>query len=283
MSGRVEDLAIMIEARGISSGQLRDLQDELDYIERPPGLIGRLTEKVKAMATVQYRLLEDEIRESRELMGLLARAVRSGEELSPGERDAVRSQLLDLMKVVPAGLIAAVNAALPMPGTSVFTPWLLVSLGLMPSRWREAHLLARLEAEARRLREEGHEAEALLVEALEHDLEEEADARDRAAHEAALLTRWDANKNGRWDAGEIDEYRRAFEALLEKVRRHGDQRRWYLSQGEQVFGPLRLGELRGAPPDTPLLVCFDAVTGWICLEDLLRGEIRTDRFDVQPP
>ena len=87
----------------------------------------------------------------------------------------------------------------PIPGTSVFTPWLLARLGLMPSRWREAHLLDQLRKEAARLRQAGHSEQAKRVSRLGSDLEAEANARERAAHEASLLTHWDANQNGIWE------------------------------------------------------------------------------------
>ena len=37
-TGRIEDIAGRLEARGISPGALRHLQEELDVIERPPSL-----------------------------------------------------------------------------------------------------------------------------------------------------------------------------------------------------------------------------------------------------
>ena len=43
-----------------------------------------------------------------------------------------------------AGILAAANSTFPVPGTGLLTPWLLQRLGLMPSRWREAHLLLQL-------------------------------------------------------------------------------------------------------------------------------------------
>ena len=52
-----------------------------------------------------------------------------------------KSQLSNLFRLVPAGLIAAANAVLPIPGTSMLTPMLLKKAKLLPSRWREAHML----------------------------------------------------------------------------------------------------------------------------------------------
>ena len=112
----------------------------------------------------------------------------------------MRSQMLDLLKVVPAGLIAATNSVLPVPGTSMLTPWLLVKLGLMPSRWREAHVLSQLQQESKRLRDQGFVDAAADIDALRHSIEDEADRREVAEREASLLTHWDANQNGVWDA-----------------------------------------------------------------------------------
>ena len=244
-NGRIITLARDLEARGVQVDALLALQQELDVIETPPSLLGRVTQRVRRVASTQWKHVIGELQESQEVFGLLTRRVQKQQELTPAERDAIRCQILDLLRVVPAGLIAFANTALPVPGTGLLTPWLLARLGLMPSRWREAHLLARLDAEAQRLRALGEDDAAARVEALEHALEEEADAREAAAHAAALLTHWDANGNGVWD----DDERAAYDEALAEVRAlastRGHERRWFLSWNHQVFGPTRLTEVSG--------------------------------------
>ncbi|MEC8424871.1 MAG: hypothetical protein VX000_13900, partial [Myxococcota bacterium] len=263
--GRITALARDLEARGIPVGDLRPLQQELDVIEAPPTMLGRLSTGMRRMASRQWTHLVGELQESQELFGLLTRRVRDETPLTREETDAVRNQLMDLLRVVPAGLIAVANTALPVPGTGLLTPWLLARLGLMPSRWREAHLLARLDEEARRLRALGQDVAAAEVEALEHQLEQEADARETAAHAAALLTHWDANGNGTWDPEETAAYEDAIARLRGLARDRSHERRWFLSWNHQVFGPIRLSEVVGMQDSISLLVCFDAESGWVSL------------------
>ncbi len=275
MNGRITELVGDLERKGIRVN-LRGLQEELDVIERPPSLLGRLTQGARKAAAGQWRNILGELGESREMMGLLHKRLRQDRPLTGEERDKIRAQMFDLLRIVPAGFIAAANTALPIPGTGIFTPWILARLGLMPSHWREAHLLDQLHREAARLRAQGHAAAADQLTALEQQIEAEADARDAAAHQAALLTHWDANNNGVWDDAERDEYQLAVEKMTDQWHRFGTQKRWFLQAEEQVFGPVRLSEIFAANPEGLLLVCFDGRSGWICLGDLqknLRAQI----------
>lgn len=268
-AGRVEALAERLEGQGLNVPGLRDLQVELDAVERPPGFFKRLTSGVTQVAARQWKHVVGELQESREVMGILTKRMRDDAPLTPAETDKVRAQMLDLLRVVPAGVIAMANSALPVPGTGLFTPWILARMGLMPSRWREAHMLHELHKQAEKLRAAGHIQAAEQIEALEHDLEEEADARDRAAHAAALLTHWDANKNGTWDPDERAAYNLAVE---DTARVHGhlaSRKQWFLSCEDRVFGPVRLAEVASARGDSLLLVCFDGRSPWVCLDDLL--------------
>jgi hypothetical protein len=267
--GRIAIVALRLEQRGIDPGHLRVLQEELDVIERPPGIFGRLSAALKQKAATQWGHLVGELRESAEVMGLISGRLRNQRPLTPEERDKVRAQMLDLLKVVPAGLIAVGNAALPIPGTGIFTPWILVKLGLMPSRWREAHLLDQLQREQARLREQGHSDEAEELQALYNALEEEADAREAAAREAALLTHWDANQNGVWDDDERAAYAQEVARLQSYAARQSSAKRWFLQAEGQVFGPYRLSELAGADVPADLLTCLDGRTGWVSLADVL--------------
>ena len=206
-----------------------------------------------------------ELQESLALARLLRRRL-GGHALSPAEREEVRAQLLDVVRIVPAGLVAFANYALPVPGTSVFTPWLLARMGLMPSRWREAHLLTQLQAEHDRLAAAGEQQAAQAVADLQHTLEEEAAVRERAALDQRLLRLWDQNSNGTWDPEE----RAAYAGAVAALHRHDPAlRRWYLSLEGHVFGPLRLSDLdTEALLEAGALVCFDGRSGWVALRDL---------------
>lgn len=271
-AGRIAALAQELEAQGVASGSLRSLQEELDAIERPPGIFRRFTNAFKAKAAANWKHVVGELVESREVMAIVGARLKGERQLTPEEVDKIRSQMLDVLRVVPAGIIAVANSAFPIPGTGLFTPWILARLGLMPSRWREAHLLHALHKEMERLQAAGHDEEAEAVEELLHDLEEEADAREDAAREAALLTFWDANRNGIWDPEE----RAAYEAEAARLRglafgSRGANKRWFLQMDGQVFGPYRLSEVvrGGETPPSNLLACLDGKSGWVAVEDLL--------------
>ncbi|MDP6932024.1 MAG: hypothetical protein QGG40_03870, partial [Myxococcota bacterium] len=193
---RLQKVRTSLEARGIETHGLAAIQEEREVMRKPPGLFGRLGTSLRNNARTQWELVKDEGRETGELVRLLNQRVRDGTPLDPVEKDKVRAQLLDLFKAVPAGAFAAANAVLPIPGTSMFTPMLLQRMGLMPSRWREAHILNQLRAEAKRFREEGLEEEAAQLDAVGDEICTEADWREQVESSALLLSKWDANENG---------------------------------------------------------------------------------------
>jgi hypothetical protein len=264
---RLAALIEEIERSGADTRSLREALDELEAIETP-SLFGRLTRRVTTSARRQWTHLVGELHESRQMMSLVSRRVSGEGPLAPEEAALVRGQLLDLLRVVPAGFIAAANWALPVPGTSVVTPWLLARLGLMPSRWREAHVLATLRKERQRLLEAGHVLQANAMEDVAQNIELEADRREEASAAASLLTHWDGNRNGVWDEDEVSAYEAEVAALRGLADAHAGEARWFATAEEQVFGPLPLTALSGAAVAGSLLVCFDGRTGWVRLMDL---------------
>jgi hypothetical protein len=210
-----------------------------------------------------------ELQESREAFGLLRSAMK-GKKLSDEERDAVRAQMLDLVRLFPAGLIAAANSAFPIPGTGLLTPWLLRKMGLLPSRWREAHVLSELRKQAQRLDTAGNHQAAQRLLQIERDLEREADERERVARNAQLLTHWDENKNGVWDPPELERYQLELERLKGQLTTSAARKRWFFSYQGEVFGPLRLGDLeKSGKEGAQLLCCYDGKSGWVAVSDLL--------------
>ena len=266
--GRLTVLSQQLIDDGIDPGSLESLQVELNAIQHPPGAINRATAALRKRASTQWRHVIGELKESVEAMRLVGKGLAQ-RGLSAEDRDTIRSQMVDLVKVVPAGMIAVANSALPVPGTSMFTPWILARLGLMPSRWREAHLLEQLRKESIRLREAGHTQAAEALIDLQEKLEEEADERERAQHTATLLTHWDANENGVWDEAELVAYQAAVSAMQAKRVRFSARRIWYLSHEGNVFGPIRLSELPFDSLKPGLLICFDGRSGWVAIEDLV--------------
>ena len=264
---RISDLAAWLEQRGVPSGRLRALREELDTLERPPGLLRAWSRSASDFATRQWGHLVGELRESSALMDIVRRGC-AGEELSLAERTQARAQLLDLLRMAPAGMLVLVLQAVPVPGTGLLAPWMLRRLGLMPSRWREAHLLHALQEEAERLRAGRYDAEASAVDALREALTAEARQRDAQAAQCALLDWWDADGNGEWDPPERAAYAEAVARLALGLPDTRHQRRWYVAWNHQVFGPIALVDLVDDAPGGPLLVRLEGDPGWVRLSDL---------------
>lgn len=262
------DLAQQLEARGADARVLRDLYVEIIVLERPPSLLGRLRAQVRDMARSNAALLSGEISESREMMGIIRRRL-AREHVTERELLLVREQMLDLVRVVPAALVVATNYTLPLPGTSFLTPMILARLGLLPTRWREAHILSTLRKEADRLRAAGHLDLANELEELEHAVEEEADQRALATHDANLLTHWDANLDGLWQEEERAAYQTEVHRLAGIAAKVGTRRRWFLQAEGRIFGPVPLPALNDLETELQLLVCYDGKSGWVDLNDLL--------------
>jgi hypothetical protein len=271
----LDSLADQLEAEGLDddAARLREAASDIEATEKPPGLFQRVTSRLREQASHHWKNVVGEVRESKEVWDILTRKLRSGEELTPAERDAVKSQMLDALRVVPASMLLAANWTLPVPGTSVLTPWLLKKAGLLPSRWREAHALDVLQKEAAHLRAIGHIDQADKVLQVMAELEAQAAQREAIERKCALLTHWDANDNGVWDADEVDAYRVCVENTRAHRARDSHRKSWYLQHHDHVFGPVRLDELlqtEGVHEGRPM-VCFDG-TGWVSWADLLRTD-----------
>ena len=192
-----------------------------------------------------------------------------GEVVSEAEADTVRAQLFDMIRVVPAAFIAVANAAIPIPGSSMVTPWLLHRLGFMPSRWREAHLIDQLTAEVERLNHAGLASEASALQAVATDIEACAVRRERVAIDAATLTYWDANNNGIWDDDERTAYADAVTRISQRWRTDFTRKRWFLLHEGVVIGPIRASEI-ASEPEPGLLICWDGLSGWVALTHVLK-------------
>lgn len=271
----LSELVAEIEAEGFDASDLKELEVELETAERPPGLLRRLGARAREAAAQHWERFVGELRESGEAMRLISIAMRGERALTPEERDKVRSQIFDLVRIFPAGMIAAANSAFPIPGTGLFTPWILLRLGLMPSHWREAHVLDQLKKKQRAAQAAGRHDTARRFAAVAARIEQEAEERDKVGHDADLLTVWDRNRNRRWDPSEIQ----AYLAELAKVRgfaqRFAARREWYFCENGEVFGAERLSELGALDPEgqtARLLVCYAGKTAWVSLSHVLGAE-----------
>ena len=267
-------IVIELQQQGYDAVELQSLELEFHVLERPPGLLTRMTAKARTSAGRHWSAFVGELQESKEAVGLGLRRMIGG-ELSAEERDKVRAQIVDLVKVFPAGLIAAANSAFPVPGTGVFTPWILNRLGLMPSRWREAYLLEQLRQHATRLSDAGHTSAAAALTRLRDEVERDADRRERVGRGARLLTHWDSNRNGVWDDDERAAYLREVARVRDLADRFAARKQWYIEDEGEVFGAVRLsellddGDLSEHLDNEALLVCYDGTSGWVALPHLL--------------
>jgi len=267
MGRRLIELAEHLQAQGVDASALAPLQAELDLVQHPEA-VRSLSQRAMDAAKRQWSHVVGEARESRQMLRLLLNRAQKG-ALSPEESAQVREQLGDMFRMVPASIIAATNGTLPIPGTSLLTPILLQKLRLLPSRWREAHVLHELQRQAEQLRAAGRTEAAEEVEALQHELEHEADLRAEATEQRWLLAHWDADGNGVLDEDELEVYNAEVRALCRAVAERGPQKRWFVSYDGQVLGPLRFSEVRGLPDPVGILVCFDGKSGWVALSDLV--------------
>jgi hypothetical protein len=271
----LRELVARMDAEGFDTSELRELEIELETAERPPGLVRRLGARARAAAAQHWERFVGELRESGEAMRLISGAMRGEHALTAEDRDKVRAQVLDLVRIFPAGIIAAANSAFPIPGTGLFTPWILLRLGLMPSHWREAHVVEQLREKQRAAQAAGQHDAARRFGAVAARIEHEAEQRDKVGHDAELLTAWDKNGNTRWDPEEIQAYRSELAKVRDLARRFAARRDWYFCENGEVFGAERLSEL----PDVDLegrtarlLVCYAGKTGWLSVAHVLGVE-----------
>ena len=249
MDERVRELVESLRARGVDVGGLEELGAELD--DQP------WHARVKAFAMRQWDNVVGELDETREAARLVQKA-HAG-ELDDVETAKLQAQLGDLARMVPAAVLALAIEAVPVPGTSVVTPFLLIKLGLLPSRWRETYVLSRLRAEADRLRAEGNTSEAAEVDTLRATVTLEVEARELLGKE--LRPHWDADRDG-WDEEDVV----AYDEALDRCRgRDPRSRRWYVAYHGETVGPVQLAEL---PDDLDALVCFER-SGWVKRSHLL--------------
>jgi hypothetical protein len=268
----LDKIADRLEKSGHDAGHLHELQVELDMLERPPGLWSRISGSFRQFAARQKSFLAGEFTESREAVRIARKAVTDRESITEEERRQAREQMFDLFRMLPAGAVVFANAALPIPGASVLTPKILQKLGLLPSRWREAHLLDHLQTEVNRLRSEGLESEASEIAAICEELEQEAEDRAQVAREARLLTFWDLDGNGQWDPEEREAYAQALDSVNRHMANGSGVRCWYLLEDGEVYGPVRGSDFPAATEAENILVCQAEDRLWVSLAEVLEAQ-----------
>ncbi|MEC7986573.1 MAG: hypothetical protein VX278_15510 [Myxococcota bacterium] len=251
---KLDEILKELQENGVEVQEVAHIQTLLRATHRP------LKQKVVDAFKSNWSRITGEVKESRRLTTLLKKGVKN---LTPEERHEVQEQLKDFFRVVPAGIFASVNAILPIPGTGLLTPWALRKMGLLPSRWREAHILKVLQDTHKKTTKEGLDNLAKKISTLEKTIETEADLR---AEIGDLLLIWDKNENGQWDCEEKMDYRNEIEKTASIAEKEAHVRNWYLLQEGMVFGPFALNEasLQNVDP----LVRYGQQTEWVRLHDL---------------
>ena len=265
-------MAAALEARGSDGETLRALSQEVASMHEPSTARRPWHARALETARAQFAHALGELGESADAVRIIRRALKDPATVTARERDHVKSQLLDVFRAVPASALAAANAALPIPGTSLATPWLLTRLGLMPSRWRESYILDRLQREHDRLLAMGLVTQAGRLSAVSEELRDELTSRDICERDVNLLRFWDANGNHVWDAEERAAYDAATQTVAKAVRTSAHRKQWFCLQGAQVVGPFVLAEGKGIQCLSELpsdgLICYRGTSGWVCVHDL---------------
>jgi hypothetical protein len=263
----LEQIAQRLEAAGQNAGELHELQIELDLLEKPPSLWKRMSVSMGAYARRQWGHITGELSESSEAARIARAVLRKDGTVTAEERAFVRGQILDILRMLPAGAVIFANAVIPLPASSMFTPKILRRLGLMPSRWREAHLLAHLQREEDRLREQGESLAADEISKVYGELEEEAQTRHQIEEGTRLLEYWDLDGNGKWDPDEVQAYETALMAVVDGLRTGGSSRSWFLLEDSQVVGPIRCSSVLDIDDATGILVCRQQSPLWVSLSE----------------
>ncbi|MBO85296.1 MAG: hypothetical protein CL927_08050 [Deltaproteobacteria bacterium] len=259
-----------LDAHGVDSSRLRALRGELTILEEPPGFFARMQRTVASAVRQNWGHVLGELQETASLVSTLRKSLADGRAtLTEAERADLRSQLADLLRMAPAAGVFLVLELFPIPGTGLLTPWLLLRMGLLPSRWREAHVVHALQKEAAALRTAHHDTEAAAVEKLVEAVEAGCRLREAAAHEATLLTHWDFNGDGEWNPNERAAYDAALEQVFQASQARAAERIWVLGHASYVFGPFRLSELLEFETDVDLLVCTGTGQPWVDLRHLM--------------
>ncbi len=276
MHAELIELEAQLRARGLraEADELHELADEAEALERPASWLQRMRGRVGGLAARQWGHVQQELSETQEVYTLLrGRAKGEITELDPVQREKIRAQLLDLFKVVPGSAVAVANFVAPIPCSSWLTPALLMSLGLMPSSWKEAHIEHRLRRVARRLRERGQLDPAADVQVILEDIEARAHQRERLADIAQdnqLLALFDRNADGRLDRKEQAALHAAMDRTVRAMRKRWGARVWFLCLDGDVSGPFTLPDIDalGCADDT--LICRAGKKQWVPLAWVLR-------------
>ena len=276
LSRELRDVEAALRAKGLAEeaadlGAVREEASAFRSFRRRLGSrLGTLADGLKKTAAEQWQLVGQELSQSREVMSLLARRM-SGEikSFSPAEEELVRRQVADVFRMVPATALALA----PVPGIAIVTPFVLKKLDLLPSAWREAHVIHKLETTASRLRGKGEIEEADRLARMARELE--AQSRDREDRARTLRElpgvrlMYDFDMDGTIDDREWEAIKADRAALRRLAAGEGPLEgetaddAWYFTTEGEVEGPVTLETLRALPLPEHALVHAPGIDHWI--------------------
>ena len=246
-----------LRAQGVETEELEHLALAVESTKLP------IHKKAARLLIRNWNRIRGEVKESKDLILLLNRARKEGKEsLNDHERIFMKQQIKDFFRIFPATIIAGTNAVLPIPGTSLITPLILKKLNLLPSRWREAHMLNTLQQAHKNLKAQGDKNDLNILSEIEIELKQQAQQRQ----ECDLLIVWDTNKNGTWDCEEIEAYENELSKTLELYHQSKEKRSWFVLHEGLVFGPTTLTHVSA---ELDALIRYENKTQWIGYQDLL--------------
>ena len=253
----LKKLMILLEQNHIELEEISHLEAAVESTKKP------LHKRAIDMLKNNWKRVRGEMHESKRLTRLLKQAQQHGKEsLSEEEKQFIQAQLHDFFRIFPASIIAGVNAVLPIPGSGLFTPLILRKLGLLPSRWREAHILQSLQEAHKKLKATGNQDGVQLLEEVSKQLQHESKAREACD----LLLIWDENQNGTWDEEELQAYQEELARTRILVTQHAHNKDWFFLYDGLVFGPNSLDQFALHTED--LLVCYKSETKWVSFKDI---------------
>ena len=99
---------------------------------------------------------------------------------------------------------------------------------------------------------------------------------DQRAIVCDLLSVWDKNQNGQWDADEIEQYSNEVATVYQHLVDSAHNRQWYVMLSGFVFGPTSIPEEFDEPK---MMISFKGQTRWVRYNDAQRNA----QFSVDEP
>jgi hypothetical protein len=268
LAGELESIAADLRAEGhhVHAAELEEAHASAPLVGRIGAKLGEWTHKLREAAAHQWTLFSREVGESRELVSLLRRRL-TGEirHFSPEEEALIRRQVADLFRTVPATALALA----PVPGIAVITPFVLRRLNLLPSAWREAGLIARLQQSAERLGREGHTSVSArllkVIASLEERQRHQSDRVRTLREHPEIRELYDLNADGILDDQEWALFEADQKRLAALIASDTGEAVWFVTTDGHVGEPLHLKDILSLPLPEHALVRPSGLERWLPL------------------